>query len=184
MATRSTKRWRLVDADLSDDRREAFAIYDVRGWRVELRDQVASPYDGPSSLRIAVVDAEGVDETLAVDTDGITLEVLRSVPLSDARSRLTALKRKARQDEGGDDLPARLETPEHWAAFAAAYVALVKAGRRHPVDELRASTGVSRNTLSARVRVARERGFLLGEPNKPADRLGPEAIKHLKNKGE
>jgi hypothetical protein len=157
----------------------AYVVYAVVEWTVTMRSALASPYHGADEMHIRVTTVEGVEA--AVETDGLTFDVLRAVPLSDARKTLTAIKRAHRAvGVVPQEMTDRLSTPEDWARFAQRYVALVEHGHRHPVEELRSKYGVSRNTISARVRRARERGYLIGPPGKPANQLGPEAVKTLK----
>lgn len=161
-----------------EDEPTAYVVYAVKGWSVTLRSSLIAPYHGADDMHFRATTAEGVEA--AMETDGLTFDVVRAVPLSDARKRLALLKR-AHRAVGVEraEMTDRLSAPEDWARFAERYVMLVQAGTRHPVEELRLKYGVSRNTISARVRRARERGFLDGDPGKPANRLGPEAEKHL-----
>lgn len=157
---------------------DAYVVYEVSGWTVTMRSGLAAPYNGADDVSFRTTTVEGVEA--AVETDGLTIDVIRKVPLSDARKRLALLKRTCRAvGVEREEMTDRLATPEDWARFAQTYVTLVQAGTRHPVEELRLKYSVSRNTISARVRRARDRGFLDGDPGKPANRLGPEAVKHL-----
>lgn len=135
-------------------------IYDVYGWMVTLVTSVNSPFDGPETVTIRPdSSAEGIDVALA--TDGVTTEVLRAIPLADARRRLIRLKAEALQESGSQPVvQARLVTVADWAVFAETYADLVQGGHRQPLQHLARVTGVSRNTLSARVRRAREMGLI------------------------
>ncbi len=172
---------RRTNEGITSDGREAFVSYEVMGWTVTLRSAFGEPWNGAGELSVRVTDVPGVES--AVESDGLTFEVLRAIPLADARKRLTMLKRSQRSSQTPERGSDRLDTPEAWARFAEAYVNLVQRGHRHPIEELRSEYGgMSRNTLSARVRRARERGYLDGPPGKPANELGPEALKHLSEK--
>ncbi|MGK5684775.1 hypothetical protein [Actinoplanes sp. URMC 104] len=158
---------------------DAYALYDVHGWTVVVAGSLGAPWDGPDEINVRFTEIEAVDSV--VDSDGITGEILRAIPLGDARKRIKAIKDEWRREQGHHDaVAARVETDEEWARFAREYVALVKEGQRHPIRHMAAMTGISRNTLSARVRRARERGFLEGPAGKPADRLGARAAEILR----
>ena len=134
--------------------------YAVFGWVVTLQTTVNSPFDGPETVNVRPdYSEEGLDVALA--TDGVTTDVLRAIPLADARRRLIRLKSAALQElDGQPTVQARLVTLEDWAAFSKTYADLVSAGHKQPLQHLARLTGVSRNTLSARVRRAREMGLL------------------------
>lgn len=155
--------------------------YDVCGWLVTLRADVSSPFDGPETLTVERSRSTGGPAALA--TDDVTTEVLRAIPLADARRRLIRLKSAALQElDGQPTVQARLVTLEDWVAFAETYAGLVSAGHKQPLQHLARLTGVSRNTLSARVRRARKMGLLtrpvvgsLGKLTKQAsDLLSPK----------
>jgi hypothetical protein len=135
---------------------------DVLGWRVELRSNPKSPIDGPESLTISL-DHDYDSVVGAVETDGITSAVLRAVPLADARRRLKRIKTEVVPVDV-PSIQARTDTPAELAAFANTY-AKYAGNRRMPLALLAAISGISRNTLSARVRRARDMGLLTRPPN-------------------
>lgn len=63
--------------------------------------------------------------------------------------------------------------------MAREYVRLVQQGYRSPVTRLATAWGLSRNTISGRVRRARAMGFLDGPPGRPANRLTEKARRYL-----
>lgn len=164
----------------------AVVTYSVLGcWLVEVRAHELLPWDGPEELRVSfATDAESAesDVALADQTNGITTEVLRAVPLVDARKRLRRLRAKsrARRLAGSREIPRRLETNQDWAAFAAAYADAVAAGNRQPLVHLSAELGVGRNTLSARVRRLRALGLLTRPDGDSLGELTPAAKALLK----
>ena len=124
--------------------------YDVNGWTVRLRtgNYWAS--------------AEIIDLQLHGDgPGGVTTEVLRGIPLHDARARIREIQRRWAEtvEPSGEEKP-RLTTPHDWASFARAYADLVEHGEQAPVTLLARRLGISRNTIGARVRMAREKGLL------------------------
>ncbi|GAA4960480.1 hypothetical protein [Kineococcus glutinatus] len=140
--------------------------YQVLGeWSVILRNSVTSPVYGPMHVDISIMgfrhpEREACTEAIR-KTDGITTEVMRAIPMNDARKRLARLiATHMKREDQVPDVPARLETPQEWAAFANVYAELVSQGHKQPLQYLVNLTGISRNTLSARVRRAREMGLL------------------------
>jgi hypothetical protein len=152
---------------------EAYARYLVYGWVVECRCPVRAPWDGPERVVVYPdMSDEGLPDFMehAMETGGVTTEVLRAVPLAHARKQLQALRIEALKEAGDTpDMPSHLLTVEDWARFAQVYAEAAEAGQRQPLKYLVDMTGLSRNTLSARVRRAREMG-LLTRPTK--DNLG------------
>lgn len=121
----------------------------------------------------------GGDLDGSLETDGITFDVLRDVPLQEARRVISAYGPRLRQALGlaqaASHLPERVETDLDYARMAKRYVELVETGRRNPIGELAELAGVSRNTMSARIRRARDKGFLEGPEGKPATHLTSKA---------
>lgn len=163
--------WQHVDTHTAGTGKVT-VTYDVRAWRVTFTASPGRPFDGPEELHVFLTNVAAVES--AIESDGLTTDLLRVLPLADARKRIRAL-----QPPEPFDIPAKVETDAEYARFAAAYVDAVRAGKRRPIERLQAATGVSRNTLSARVRRARERGFLTGQPGQPADQLTDKATRLL-----
>jgi hypothetical protein len=162
----------LVDAGVEGGN-TAFVCYDVLGWYVELRCGIFLP-GGPQSINVSTPDGIPID-------GGVTTSVLRAVPLADARKRLDRLREDHVKQAAAGDLVTfgglvRVDSEEGLARFAKTYADLVESGDDHPLKRLATYTGLSRNTLSARVRRARERGLL----TKPS----PESLGALTKKAE
>lgn len=149
----------------------------VDDWRVEFAVQIGSPYYGVE--RVAIEPPTDVKAaSAAIEANGMPVSVLRALPLTEARTRLARAKLAHKRGPTADapiKVPARLMSPADWTAFAVAYVDTVNEGYRNPVEQLRqALGGVSRDTITARIRRARETGYLaLDENNRPT--LGPNA---------
>lgn len=184
------KRVRVSDAaDLLNegvDAGSAFVVYDVLGWKVTMKVSLAGPIrNGPESVDLRPFqDAQGYD--LASMTDGVTTGVLRGLPLHDARKRLARLQAEA--DDGLDGslrgLPERLSSPADWARFAAAYADAVESGAHSPVLHLARRLGLSRNTVSARARRAREMRLLTRPSSASMGRLTARARRLLEEDSE
>ncbi len=142
------------------EQKELVVEYRVLGWYVTASAQLGAPWEGPDLIRVGWEStSEGIDT--ALETDGVTTEVLRAIPLADARRRLRALRLAARREE--PDVPAlasRLSGTRDLAEFAQVYADAIAEGRRQPLQYLAQLTGIPRNTLSARVRRARDEGLL------------------------
>ncbi|MET8140515.1 hypothetical protein ABZU32_09425 [Sphaerisporangium sp. NPDC005288] len=152
-------------------------FYDVLGWAVRIHYNPPAPWDGPSGIDI---DFRGDEEEIesAIESDGITVDVLRSIPLGEARRVIADIAKQLREKEGIPELPQlprRLETPHHYAVVAQAYIQAVEAGRKNPILYLSDLWGISKNTMAARIKKAREMGLLTGEEGKTADRLTDKA---------
>lgn len=120
-----------------------------------------SPADGPETLRIEGRWQDAPAGQMDGPWGGITTDTLRAVPMQELRRRLADAAEEALRAEGDvPQIPARTDTPADLAAFCRVYVELVEAGHRKPLHRLSELTGVSRNTLSARIRRAREQGIL------------------------
>ena len=147
---------------------------------------VHAPYNGPT--RVTVL-AE--NEDAANQSDGITTEMMRSVPLGDARKTITYWVNRIRSEIDPESqpasLPERVETPEDYARVAAEYVRLINSNERRPIEVMAQAWGVSRNTTSARVRRARDKGYLVqrkGDKNRLSAELTDVALNALKGTGE
>lgn len=111
----------------------------------------------------------GAPVRLVVDNpSGVTTADLRSLGMSKIRA---AIAERVLPQEG--EPVGRVTGERALAAFAARYAALVEAGVRQPVEHLRHETGESRNTVSARIRRAREAGLLTRPQGDDLGRLTP-----------
>jgi hypothetical protein len=112
---------------------------------------------------------------------GVTGEVLRAIPLSDARRRIKQIQREWADLHPPEwDEVERLSTDREWASFAAAYAHVVAQGERSPVTLMARHLGRSRNTVAARVRMARDKGLLTKPDPKSLGRLTEKAERILK----
>jgi hypothetical protein len=151
---------------------------ELHGWKLTVVSVLDAPWDGPTSLRIEPPD----DPAAVVGTDGITAELMRSISLAEIRR--TAKELRARLGRSADEATTsavlhRVETEREYALMAREYVRLVQQGYRSPVTRLASAWGLSRNTISGRIRRARAMGFLDGPPGRPADRLTEKARRQL-----
>jgi hypothetical protein len=155
--------WTLYPATRYDGQpADLIGVYDVQGCTVTISADLRAPISGPMEVRIR----EEFDNPEEIkERDGITLEVLRAVPLGDARKILAEWLPRLRAafypDDAPQPLPERVETQHDYALVAAEYVRLVRSGERRPIHMMAEASGVSRNTVSARVRRARHMGLLL-----------------------
>lgn len=151
---------------------------ELHGWRLTVVSVLGAPWDGPSSLRIDP--PADLDEVAG--TDGITAELMRSISMAEIRRTTKELRARLGYAIDGAQTGAvldRVETDLDYAMMALAYVRLVEQGYRSPVTRLSTAWGMSRNTISGRIRRARAMGFLDGPPGKPADRLTRKARRCL-----
>lgn len=167
-----TERVRVSDAadriaQGHDGKDDTWVRYDLHGWIVELRGQASSPIDGPEFVRLFLdwaEDEEGKADAVvkAITSGGITTDVMRSVPMSDARKCLRRLRGEVLlvRDQGVYDLPERMVTRDDWIAFARAYGRSAARNPQQPIAHLAAATGLSVNTINARLRRAQELGLL------------------------
>jgi hypothetical protein len=176
--------WHLEIDDRYPDGKPSWlvGVYFVDGCNVYVRADLRAPISGPSE--ISVTETFNVPDR-AFDRDGITLDVLRAVPLGDARKVLAEWLPRMRAvlfpEEAPKPLPARVETPHDYALVAQEYARLVNVGERRPIHVMAEASGVSRNTMSARVRRAREIGLLIqtGKGTKLRAELSTEATNEL-----
>jgi hypothetical protein len=145
--------------------------YKVHGWPVRLRT-------GSYWLNAEIISVEvGNGDT----GQGVTGDVLRAIPLSDARRRVRQIQRRwAEQNPPAWDEVSRLSTEHDWASFAQAYAHVVAQGERSPVTLMARHLGISRNTVAARVRMARDKGLLTKPDPKSLGRLTEQAERILK----
>lgn len=163
--------WRVDGDDLVHEA-------ELHGWRLTVVSVLSAPWDGPTSLRIDPPD----DLDAVVETDGITAELMRSISMAEIRR--TTRELRARLGRAADGSVAggvleRVETDHDYALMSREYVRLVEQGYRSPITRLAMAWGMSRNTISGRIRRARATGFLDGPPGKPADRLTDKAKRFL-----
>jgi hypothetical protein len=160
-----------------------WVVYDVYGWYVRVRMQLGTPWDGPEEVSVYPnLSDEGIDQAIdsAVNTGGITTEVLRAIPLAHARRQLRRLRLETKGfGEGESPVRERLNSPVDWAEFAKTYADAVAAGHQNPLRHLSDISGIARNTLSARVRRTREMGFLTRPAKGSLGALTPEAQRVL-----
>lgn len=143
-------------------------------WRVEFTADVTRPLlVGPLSMRVTL-DSELLGEG---ESGGINTEVLRHIPLADARVRLQNLTASGRLAKYTEFLRRRPRQPLDWAMFASVYVEAARDSKR-PLAALAAASGKNRSALAQRAKRAREQGFLtsptgdsLGELTASAKRL-------------
>ena len=159
--------WRVDGDDLVHEA-------ELHGWRLTVVSVLGAPWDGPTRLRIDPPE----DLNAVIETDGITAELMRSISMAEIRR--TAKELRARLGRAADGSVAggvleRVETDHDYALMSREYVRLVEQGYRSPVTRLATAWGMSRNTISGRIRRARAMGFLDGPPGKPADRLTEKA---------
>jgi len=132
----------------------AVLLYSVHGWTVTMTSGNLFRAAPPIELTVRTDDRATRDR-------GVTTEVLRAIPLADARRRIRAMGRALLEAEQTPWYElGRLTTDRDWAKFAEAYAGVVELGDRSPVTHLAERSGTSRNTVAARVRIARDKGFL------------------------
>jgi hypothetical protein len=141
--------------------------YEVLGWRVRV-SSAGQWLTAPGRAVPVHVEIKSPDDPHARTQRAITTEVLRAIPLQDARRRLRKIQRDEEAKLPPDDWHAwgdRLTTDYQWATFARTYAGVVESGERSPIMYIAAGAHISRHTVSARVRIAREKG-LLTKPSK------------------
>jgi hypothetical protein len=148
------------------DGHRMWTVYDLGGWFARIEADPNAPFDGPESVAVYLdMSDEGIDDAIdmAHAAGGVTAEVLRSVPLNDARKLLRRLRTDilAAVDKAAYELPERMTSLDDWIAFARAYASSAASNPLQPMIHLQRATGLSPNTLSARVRRARELGLLV-----------------------
>lgn len=148
-----------------DGESRVWAAYDLGGWIVRIASEVNAPFDGPSEVQIFLdTSDEGLGDAveLAEASGGVTAGVLRSVPLADARKLLRRLRSDllVARDEGAYDLPDRMVTLADWVTFARAYARSATRNVHQPLSHLAKATGLSINTINARIRRAQELDLL------------------------
>ncbi len=151
---------------------------DLRGWGLVVTFRLDLPWmDGAAELGIVVHDVDA-----AIETDGITADLMRSIPMGEIRKtgiRLRAQLGHAVGPSGSGVVLNRVETDLEYALMSQVYMQLIEQGFRSPISRLADSWGMSRNTISGRIRRARAMGFLDGPVGKPADRLTEKSLSLL-----
>jgi hypothetical protein len=153
--------WRLYAYERGGEPAIIEGRFDVgEGCYALVEAHVHAPFNGPT--RVTVM-AETTDA--ANQSDGVTVEMMRAVPLGEARRVITEWVNRIRAEVSPETspapLPARVESPRDYALVAREYVRLMDTGERRPIEVMAQAWGVSRNTASARVRRARNRGLLM-----------------------
>lgn len=124
-----------------------------RKWQVTFWLDIDRKWDGPQGVDLQYL-------PMSDSTNGINTDILRSVPLADARMRLRNLRARFGLGEelGHLVIPERMATERDWAVFASAYS--LAAARGKPLAALEGLTGTNRRTLASRTREVRKRGLL------------------------
>ncbi|MFE3459051.1 hypothetical protein ACFXKD_16030 [Nocardiopsis aegyptia] len=155
--------WKLYAHEEGGEPAILKATYELTEGCVALVEaHVHSPYNGPTRVTVLAESVEAANQS-----DGITTEMMRAVPLGEARKVITywvnRIRSEVKPESQPAPLPDRIESPEDYARVAAEYVRLINANERRPIEVMAQAWGVSRNTASARVRRAREKGYLVQE---------------------
>ncbi|MEV2274757.1 hypothetical protein AB0I72_04155 [Nocardiopsis sp. NPDC049922] len=153
--------WKLYAYEPGGEPAILKATYELtEGCVAVVEAHVHAPYNGPTRVTLL---AESEDA--ANQSDGITTEMMRSVPLGEARKVITYWVNRIRSELSPESLPAplpeRISTPEDYARVASEYVRLVNSNERRPIEVMAQAWGVSKNTASSRLRRAREKGYLI-----------------------
>ncbi|MCC9311776.1 hypothetical protein LN042_32720 [Kitasatospora sp. RB6PN24] len=155
--------WRLEGTKLT-------YAHDLSGWALEVTFRLDLLWmDGPAELSVVVHDVDASEES-----NGLTADLLRSIPMGEIRKtgvRLRSQLGYAVGPFGSGVVLDRVETDLEYALMSEVYIQLIKQGFRSPISRLADGWGMSRNTISGRIRRARAMGFLDGPAGKPADRL-------------
>ncbi|MEU8403191.1 hypothetical protein AB0C28_49130 [Nonomuraea sp. NPDC048892] len=174
------ERWTLY-ADTPDGiPTEIRATYFIDGVEVTFMAQPRWITNGPLRVTLDITPYDTESAERALDTDGITVQVLRSVPLGEARRIIGEWGDRIRERFYPEllplPIPSRVESEHDYALVAGAYVQLTHRGERKPVQAMAEAAGVGRDTMSARIRRAREMGLLVTYgPGKPGGELTPKA---------
>ncbi|EFQ83217.1 hypothetical protein HMPREF0063_11490 [Aeromicrobium marinum DSM 15272] len=165
----------LSGSDVDDDVEVRYRVLDL--WMVTIRSATSGLDTGPETLTVEpFVDEDGRAEESSRD-ELLTGDVLRAVPMQDARRRIKRAKLEWAQTHGYmDPIPSRFSTDRDFALLARIYADAVAAGQRNPIKNLSVRYGISRNTLSARIRVARDRGLLTRPDEGDGGSLTPAAV--------
>jgi hypothetical protein len=158
----------------------------VGPWLVRASRQLAAPFRGPDHLEVFFHGGppESLDEAVDAAEEGITVAVLRRIPMQEINNRIKRLEYEVYGRYGWPavhwQIPERVETDRDLAVVAAAYLEVADRGHPSPIELLARQSGISRNTVSARVRRARERGLIESEAGKSGGRLTAKAVELLK----
>ena len=147
---------------------------------------VNQPFTGPAKITIFFDWLNGGVEA-ALASDGITTEVTRYLPNADARRRLARHLTEAanqRLQERLRALPARLDALADLASFAQIYAGLVEERHRRPLAMIGKATGLSRNTLNARLQRARAEGLLTPPDEHGLSQITGKALDAIKKAEE
>jgi hypothetical protein len=134
--------------------------YEVHGCRVRIRTG-SDPLSAGGAIPVHV-EVSSSEQWRSREPRAVTTEVMRAIPLQDARRRLRQIQRQREEQIEPDSWydQDRLSTEYEWAAFSRHYAATVESGERSPIMRIAAQLHASRHTVSARVRRAREKGLL------------------------
>lgn len=160
---------------------DLIGVYRVQGWTIFISCDIKSPFMGPDELNIRLTSADDIPS--AIETDGITVDLLRIIPFGEARRIIAEWKPRLLAELYGigepEPVPDRIESEHDYALVAREYIRIVKTGDRRPIDTLARAWGLSNKTVSARILRARKMGLLEGEPRKPANKLSAKAMRLL-----
>ncbi|MFI9554568.1 hypothetical protein [Nonomuraea endophytica] len=137
--------------------------------------------NGPLSVALDITPFDTESAERALDSDGITLQVLRSVPLGEARRVITEWGDRIRERFHPEllppPIPAHVTNEYDYAVTAMAYVQLTHMGERRPLQAMAEAAGINRETMSARLRRARQLGLLITYgAGKPGGELTDKAV--------
>ncbi|MEU9603726.1 winged helix-turn-helix domain-containing protein [Streptomyces sp. NPDC048057] len=135
-------------------------------WLVTAHCPVAAPFTGPSELSIRLtVGGSGEEITRAMaealETDGIPASLLRQIPLAEikAGARAALAQQGDRAMNTPYPVPARCRTEEDYALLVGELTRMHATGTTAPQGELAARLGISKGTMSDRIRRAKEMGL-------------------------
>lgn len=170
-------------------------------WEVTMRWPVSAVAGGPVEMVIRAVPGAAPEEI----EQGITVEVLRSIPLAKvsrvARDQASMVQRMAREDcfsetinrlardinraAGSVRRPGRAGRPdEFFALVAAIYSWYIDLGYSDPVRKVEEATGCNWRVVANWVRLARKRGMLTdASPGRPGGMLTDRAVWILEAQG-
>ncbi|WP_431933714.1 hypothetical protein [Nonomuraea jabiensis] len=163
--------------------------YLIDGVHVTFTAQPRWITNGPLSVSLDITPYDTESALHALDSDGITLQVLRSVPLGEARRLITEWGRRIRERFYPHLLPPPIPThvtsDYDYAVTAMIYAQLTQDGERRPLQAMAEAAGINRETMSARLRRARQLGLLITHgAGKPGGELTDKAIALLNESKE
>jgi hypothetical protein len=120
---------------LASDGEQLVYEAELLGWKLTVLSLLDAPWDGPTSLRIEPPD----DLHATVGTDGITVELMRSISLAEIRRTAKELRARLGRSVGGATAMTvlhRVETEREYALMAREYVRLASIFLDGPPTEL------------------------------------------------